>query len=207
MRFKLFTLFSCFIVFVSFGFAYNESPQHLSVIPANQDLPVVVSDNIPVNEMPGETEKAGQPYSGTTKTADPKQFVAFAKQFLGTPYLYGSTNPEKGFDCSGFVNHVARHFGIEVPRSSVEFTNIGEEIQIIDAQAGDLILFTGTDSNRRIVGHIGIVTQNPGGQIMFIHSSSGNANGVTESALEGYYQTRFIKIVRIFQSESREVIV
>ena len=66
-----------------------------------------------------------------------------------------------------------------------------------DAKPGDLILFTGTDSTKRIVGHMGIVTENINEDIQFIHSTSGKAYGVTISPLSGYYAGRFIKVIRI----------
>ena len=131
-------------------------------------------------------------------TTDPAQFVAFAQTLIGTPYAYGSMDPSVGFDCSGFINYVAAHFNVKVPRSSVDFTNVGQEVTQDEAKTGDLILFTGTDSTSRVVGHIGIVTENPvGQQLEFIHSSSGKANGVTISNLEGYYTSRFVKVIRI----------
>ena len=122
----------------------------------------------------------------------------YAKTLIGTPYAYGSVNPSVGFDCSGFVNYVSNHFGIKVPRSSVQFTNMGKEIEQGNAMPGDIILFTGTNQNNRVVGHIGIVTENPTTGLMFIHSSSGKNNGVTISEMSDYYKTRFIKIIRIF---------
>ena len=59
------------------------------------------------------------------------------------------------------------------------------------AKPGDLVLFTGTDSGRRMVGHIGIITDNIHGDLKFIHSSSGKAKGVTTSDLDEYYQKCF----------------
>src|SRR3954454_4435260 len=53
----------------------------------------------------------------------PQQVVEYAKTLIGIPYKYASTNPEQGFDCSGFITYVFSHFNIQVPRSSVEFTN------------------------------------------------------------------------------------
>jgi len=123
--------------------------------------------------------------------------VNFAMTLLGTPYKYASTNPDIGFDCSGFITYVFNHFNIKVPRSSVDFTNVGKEVQLADAKRGDLILFTGTDSLVRIVGHMGIVTTNDD-TLKFIHSSSGKIYGVTETPLNKYYQGRFVKVVDIF---------
>ena len=123
--------------------------------------------------------------------------VNFAETLIGTPYKYGSINPAEGFDCSGFITYVFNHFNIEVPRSSIDFTNVGTEILLADAKRGDLILFTGTDSTIEVVGHMGIVTEQTDGVIIFIHSTSGKAYGVTISALTTHYKKRFVKIIRI----------
>ena len=85
-----------------------------------------------------------------------------------------------------------------MPRSSVDFTNVGLEIPREGACPGDLILFTGTDSTIRIVGHMGIVESNEHGNLLFLHSTSGKAYGVTISPLQGYYEARFVKVIRIF---------
>jgi cell wall-associated NlpC family hydrolase len=136
-----------------------------------------------------------------TKKIVPADLVAYAKQFIGVPYKYASSDPAQGFDCSGFITYVFNHFGIVVPRSSVDFTNVGTEVPKEKATAGDLILFTGTDSTIRIVGHMGIVTENSD-SLRFIHSSSGKADGVTVTALNNYYLGRFVKVVRIFLPQS-----
>ncbi|MDQ3278371.1 MAG: C40 family peptidase [Bacteroidota bacterium] len=137
------------------------------------------------------------PGSINTKNVSPEQVVNYAKTLMGVPYLYGSTDPAKGFDCSGFITYVFNHFGIVVPRSSIDFTNVGKEVDAKAAKPGDLILFTGTDSTERFVGHMGIVVSNTD-TLQFIHSTSGKANGVTITPLNSYYQGRYVKTVRIF---------
>lgn len=121
----------------------------------------------------------------------------FATTLIGTPYKYGSTNPAAGFDCSGFITYVYNHFRIKVPRSSIDFTNVGTEIPVTLAKKGDLILFTGTDSSKKFVGHMGIILSNKKGEIEFIHSSSGKADGVVITPLNDYYKGRFVKVIRI----------
>lgn len=130
-------------------------------------------------------------------TAEREAVVSFAKLHLGVPYKYASSDPEKGFDCSGFITYVYNHFNEVVPRSSVEFTNLGREVQRDKARAGDLILFTGTDSSDRTVGHMGIVVENSD-SLRFIHSTSGRAWGVTITALNEYYSGRFVKVVDMY---------
>ena len=136
---------------------------------------------------------------GTT----PAEIVSFARSLKGTPYLYGSTNPKKGFDCSGFITYVFNHFNISVPRSSKDFNLVKREINVSEAQPGDLILFTGTDSTVKVPGHMGIVVSRQSGQVTFIHATSGKQYAVTETPLDSNYQKRYLKTIRIFPQNNR----
>lgn len=127
------------------------------------------------------------------------ELVSFAETLIGIPYLYGSVDPGKGFDCSGFITHVFNHFSIAVPRSSVGFTSVEREVPLNQAKRGDIILFTGTDSTIRVVGHMGIIISVGAKEPEFIHSTSGKAYGVTVTPLNKYYQGRFVKVIRIFR--------
>jgi Cell wall-associated hydrolases (invasion-associated proteins) len=158
---------------------------------ANDTGMIVLPNSPPIKDtLPGQV---------ATGNIHPEAIVAFAESLMGTPYRYASTDPKVGFDCSGFITYVFNHFGIKVPRSSIDFTHVGKEIPIPQAKRGDIILFTGTDSTERFVGHMGIVITNPGEELQFIHSSSGRAHGVTVSPLKGYYMGRFLKVIRIFK--------
>lgn len=138
----------------------------------------------------------------STEGTTPDELVTFAKTLKGIRYRFGSTNPEKGFDCSGFVNYVFNHFGIAIPRSSTDFTSFRGLTDLKDAKFGDLILFTGTKKHTKRAGHIGIIVSLPGEPLSFIHSTSGAANGVTETALNDYYLGRYIKTIRIFSENN-----
>ena len=140
-----------------------------------------------------------------TKNITPKALVEYAQTLIGTPYKYASSDPKTGFDCSGFITYVFNHFDIAVPRSSVDFTKVGEEISRQDAKPGDIILFTGTDISIRRVGHMGIVTFNSPDTLLFIHSTSGKLNSVTVTPLNDYYQSRFVKTIRIFSDNDKPV--
>jgi cell wall-associated NlpC family hydrolase len=125
--------------------------------------------------------------------------VSFAAQYVGTPYVYAGVT-EKGFDCTGFVYFVFKHFGITTSRSSSGYEDAGECVENDCSQPGDIILFTGTNSEIRKVGHAGIIYRNDNGTIDFIHSSSSkNHFGVTITRFNDSagYQKRFLRIITI----------
>jgi cell wall-associated NlpC family hydrolase len=157
----------------------------------------------PAKDPPPGKPDTSYPVAGKaiikTGNVQPRQLIGFAKTLVGIKYKYGSTDPSAGFDCSGFITYVFNHFNIKVPRSSIDFTNVGRTIPLDAAKLGDLILFTGTDSTERYIGHMGIITADQNGAIEFIHSTSGKQYGVTITALNRYYLGRFIRVARIFE--------
>jgi len=76
--------------------------------------------------------------------------VAYASNFLGTPYVWGASGPQY-FDCSGFMQYVYAHFGVSLSRTTFTQINEGSYVDRDNLQAGDLIFF-GTDSNPHHVG-------------------------------------------------------
>lgn len=90
--------------------------------------------------------------------------VAYAKQFLGNPYLYGGTSLTNGADCSGFTQSVYSHFGINTGRSSRDQAARGKVISVSDAKPGDLLFYASGDYINHVAIYIG------GGQV--IHASN-----------------------------------
>lgn len=135
------------------------------------------------------------PKTAATKASD---LLDFAKSMIGTRYRYASSNPDRGFDCSGFVSYVFGNFGFKVPRSSPEFASTGIPVKLAEAKVGDVLIFTGTSRKSKRIGHVGIIYSiDDEGNIKFIHSTSGKANGVTITNFDNYYKGRFIKAVSI----------
>lgn len=75
--------------------------------------------------------------SSTTRTGSGSNVVSFAESLIGVPYVYGGTTPS-GFDCSGFVQYVYSHFGVNLPRTTTQQENCGTQIPVSQAQPGDL---------------------------------------------------------------------
>lgn len=86
--------------------------------------------------------------------------VNFASNYLGLPYVWGGTTPS-GFDCSGLVQYVYKHFGIDIPRTTYEQVKVGQTIPLEQLQPGDLLFFGGSD-----IHHVGIYV----GEGQYIHA-------------------------------------
>ena len=131
------------------------------------------------------------------KVSEREKLISYAKEYLGINYKYASSSPSKGFDCSGFVNYVFKHFDIEVPRSSSQFKNIGKTVKPEAFQKGDILVFYGYKDTKSI-GHVGIICEADGMNSKFIHASSGKEYAVTISDLNSkMYTKRFYKCVSV----------
>ena len=112
------------------------------------------------------------------------EVVAYAKQFVGTPYVWGGTSLSKGVDCSGFVYSVMKNFGISLNRSSYSMVSNGVAVSKSELQAGDLVFFNSGGNSR--ICHVGIYM----GDGNYIHSTDGAGYGVTITALNSDYSAR-----------------
>ena len=126
----------------------------------------------------------------TTKLAE--NIVDYATDYLGTKYKYGGTT-NKGLDCSGLVYISYKNYEILLPRSSYDMSKYGKQIKEKDTQIGDLIFFK-TDG-KRVINHVGLVTDVDGDDIKFIHSST--QKGVIISSMkEAYYKKTYAQTNR-----------
>ena len=126
-------------------------------------------------------------------------FTDKASKYIGSSYCYGSCDPKRGFDCSGFVYHVAKSQDIILPRSSSLMANSGPRISWKNAEPGDLIFFG--DGNR--VNHVGIVEKNKGNEVWIIHSSSSNGV-IRENIMESdYWKKRVLFSMDIISANER----
>jgi len=180
-----------FIVLIIFLQACSATRSNKS----SRDAPTTTPSSLTKSREP---DASVPPVIINTKNVDPNSVIDFAETLIGTKYKYGSAVREQGLDCSGFITYVFNHFKIQVPRVSRSFTNAGYPVPLDKSKPGDLILFTGTDTTGWIVGHMGLIIQNDNGKVRFIHSSSGKSIGVIISSLSKYYETRFVKAIRIF---------
>ena len=89
------------------------------------------------------------------------QLVEEAEKYLGFPYVWGGSNPQTSFDCSGFVSYVLTNSGLyNTGRLGAQgLYNISTPVSQANAKAGDLIFFKGTYDPPG-VSHYGIYVGN-----------------------------------------------
>ncbi len=117
---------------------------------------------------------------GTSRPA----VLQYAARYLNTPYKYGGTTPA-GFDCSGFVQYVYKHFDISLPRAAAAQATAGVRVDKANLSPGDLVFF---DTEGSGINHVGIYAGNG----RFIHSSSPNSGGVIYTSLgESFYSKSY----------------
>ena len=118
--------------------------------------------------------------------------IAYAKDFLGVPYVYGGTS-SKGFDCSGYTMFIFKHFGISLPHSATSQLNYGISVTREELQPGDLVFFRDTNYSTKAASHVGIYIGNSN----FIHASSSRSGKyVCIDSLNEAYHSRVFTVGR-----------
>jgi hypothetical protein len=156
----------------------------------NKGFLIFSSDRYGVIHVPlAETLKLKHP--AKPFLPDRNELIREAGKFLSAPYLWGGRS-FFGIDCSGFVQTMARRFGVELPRDSKDQIKFGAGISRDEVRHGDLLFFP---------RHVALAVSDKD----FIHSSSRNG-GVAYNSLDSksalyseYYHREFKTARRIFE--------
>ncbi len=142
-----------------------------------------------------------RPVSRSGERADIFNNVAeITKKYLGKKYGWGQAGPDR-FDCSGFAYYILNNYygeylkakSITLPRSSRDQATVGTNVNKSDLKLGDLVFFNTDAKIGKTITHVGIYI----GDGEFIHASSARQAVMISSLDEGYYNTRYIKAIRL----------
>ena len=120
----------------------------------------------------------------TATTVDGQAIVNKAKQYLGTPYVYGGASPS-GFDCSGFVYYVLKSLGYSPYRTPTDQYTQGTYVSKANLQPGDIVFFHGTYTSG--ISHVGIYV----GDGQFIHSPNSRSVVSYADLTTGYWANHY----------------
>ena len=163
----------------------------LKTLISDKKVEVTSRSAVPARTTQSQAQTQTQAQTSQTSTSKGEEVVAYAKQFLGRPYVYGGSGPSV-FDCSGFTMFVYKHFGVNMGHSAVTQAYVGTYVPRSELKAGDLIIIN-NESNTSI-GHVGMYVG--GGN--FIHASSGSGQIVISPLSNAYYNARYVTARRIF---------
>lgn len=124
--------------------------------------PYLFNGGLPPGGSDGSGE-AGIDYQVPAEALTDSEFAAIykeAQKYVGTPYVWGGSTPETGFDCSGYVCWVYNQNGYNLGRTTAEgLWQKSQPIREAEAKPGDLVFFEGTyDTPGK--SHVGIYLGN-----------------------------------------------
>lgn len=108
-----------------------------------------------------------------------------AESFIGVPYKWGGSSPQRGFDCSGLTMAVYRLNGLSLPRTSGAQYEKGLYVKKGNLEKGDLVFFAISGSGA--VSHVGIYV----GGNRFIHAPGTGKRVRRDTLSNGYYKKRY----------------
>lgn len=117
------------------------------------------------------------------------QVVRDALSFQGIPYRWGEETPERGFDCSGFVQYVYGRYGVPLPRTAYEMAMSLPPVDEGRVRPGDLVFFNTTGHP---YSHVGIYI----GRDRFVHASSAKGEVLVSPLDAPYWSDHFLGLRR-----------
>ena len=149
------------------------------------------------NPQPTPTQKPDNDDDNQDQQDTISKMLAYAKTFLGTPYVYGANGPNS-FDCTGYTKYVFAKYGVSLPRTAYDqgYSSYGTKINnISDLKPGDLVFFD-TISDGDLSDHAGIYLGN--GQFIHCSSSVSVMSVVISDLNSGFYNRKFSWGRRVF---------
>ncbi|MBS7326050.1 MAG: C40 family peptidase [Thiopseudomonas sp.] len=130
-----------------------------------------------------------------TQMADDVLLRAMAQ--IGTPYRWGGSSPQTGFDCSGLIGYVfSQSAGYQMPRTTTEMMQVvAPQIERNRLRSGDIVFFA-TNGGRR-VSHAGIYV----GDNRFVHAPASGGKVRIDSLDMPYWNKAYLQAKRYLPEE------
>ncbi len=109
--------------------------------------------------------------------------VMAALSQVGTPYVYGGSEPSEGLDCSGLTQYAHSAAGVAIPRISTEQRAAARPVRR-RAAPGDLVFFKTGPSQY----HVGVMVDGD----RFVHASTSKKRVRLSSLSRDYWQQRYL---------------
>lgn len=175
-----------------FEFDFNGNKAYVSKAFLSSEKPVVEEPKEEQQEQQQEEpqQQEQQTPSYPTNSSAVETVVNAALAQVGKPYVWASSNPSVGFDCSGLTSYAFRQAGININRIAADQYSNGTPVSKDNLVRGDLVFFSYGGG----IGHVGLYIGN--GQ--FVHAAN-YSTGVIVSNLNGYYSNVYAGAVRVIK--------
>lgn len=127
--------------------------------------------------------------TGSSTSSLRRNVVTYGQKFVGTDYQYAGTNPNTGFDCSGFTSYVMKEFNIRVSPASSKQATEGRSVPLERAQPGDLIFF-GESASR--IQHVALLVKRSSDGLTCVHSTTSRGVIVENVTKSNYWKPKIL---------------
>lgn len=141
-----------------------------------------------LEERKKQQEAAAPENTQTVKTVAPagdystnselrESLVAYAKQFIGNPYVNGGNSLTNGTDCSGFTKLIYGEYGYSLGRTpGSQLSSAGRSIDYSEVQIGDILCYS--SNGGKSCTHVAIYI----GDGMIVHAANSKKGICTQKA-------------------------
>ncbi len=125
----------------------------------------------------------GETFDLTNLDQQRASVVMAALSQVGTPYVYGGSDPSEGLDCSGLTQFAHAAAGLSIPRISTDQRAAARPVRLRPAP-GDLVFFrTGPGQY-----HVGVMVDRD----RFVHASTSKRHVRLSRLSRDYWRARYL---------------